>query len=100
MANTVKVGFFVEFIGDGSSATLVVNTATSPISLLAAGGGGADLPSGFSISTTVPLDTANLSCSGGLSVSASISSGVITFTFGGGPPVDGGLYEISGDLTF
>ena len=100
MANKVAIGFNLSFIGDGSSLTLVVTAATGPFDLKNPVAQ-TMMANSFSLASTIPtgIQVSSLGCNGGLTVTASILVGIITFTFSSAPIADQ-LYLISGIFTF
>ena len=99
MANQGAVTFYVSFLGDGVSNTWATTIATGPFAILQPAAG-TQISSSFSLATTIPTGVSNLAISGALGVTATILLGVITFTFTGGPPAAGVVYEINGRFTF
>jgi hypothetical protein len=98
MANKASVTFYLGFLGDGSSTTLTADAATAPFAL-ANPSTGTNLSGSFSLASTVPTGVSNATCDQGMSVTASILLGIVTFTFTSAPG-NGTVYLLSGLFHF
>jgi hypothetical protein len=96
MANHQAINFYIYIEGDGASTTLVVTAATAAFGFLTPGNGTTPV---LDLATLVPTGFLNLSCSNGVTVTATILLGIITFTLSG-PIANGTIEYITGYLTF
>lgn len=80
MSIKTEVQFQLRFRGDGSSTTLIADTATAPFAYYIA-----DVSLPLSLPTITPSSVVDLSTSGSFTATASLFLGILTFTFSAAP---------------
>lgn len=97
MANKAAVTFYLLVQGDGVSTTFMSDCATDPYGFIPPAG--SIIGPGFNAGSAALTGTADLSCSGGQSVTAASTGSIITYTLSA--PIAANTFEyITGKLVF
>lgn len=98
MANKSAIKFFLNIVGDGSSTTFTANVLTKPYGFYPPAG--SVLVPSFDLTSNLPTDAINLSCSSGQTVTlTSLLLGILTVSLSSAI-TNGNVEYITGYFTF